>query len=381
MPIAGAIYNAGYWSASTEKPKAVILAKSLGIDPITSHFMQPPPMALLLAPLGWVETAAHGYLVWLLLSAVAVWSAAILSGRIYERCAGKRSWWTGGLLLLIAFVPTTSHAIYVANVSAFMAASIGLAMLSLDPNAPLPATGAAAIVFSTMVKYSGLLFLPIAIRMRVWRTLIWTALLTVAWTGATLLVMGIGPFREYFSAIVPTLGRPHDYADNVSLAGVMLRLLNRQPPLPAAVTVLTAIFQFGIFIGILLLLWAQDSAMTIDSIAAATAALVAWLLFFSPITWTHYLVYLYPIWGWMIWNGRRSKLHSIVTIVAIGIVVVSLSTEPPTRLDPYGVRYLLSLSLTFALGVESLSRTAKWRKPQWERVELKAAEQGGLASS
>ena len=356
-PIAGTIYNAGFPNASTETATAVAIAKARGIDPIEKHYMQPPQVALLLIPLGWTDTVAEGYFLWLLISAIAVWIGAVASGRLYERLAQQRSVWSGVLLLLIVFTPATSRAIAVGNVSTLMCAAIAIAILSLDPAQPSPASGAAAIVFSAVVKYAGLLFLPIALRLRAWRTLGWSGAVFLGWSAIALMIMGPGPFRHFLFTIAPTLTRSHEYSDNVSLAGVSLRMLHQLPPLPVWCASCSAIVQLICLAIVLVLLWLQTASMSMESIAAAAASLTSWMLIFSPITWTHYLVYLYPIWGWMIWNARRSRLHAIVTTVAIGIIVISLPTEPPARLDPYGVRYLISLSLTFALGMESLHRT------------------------
>ena len=38
---------------------------------------------------------------------------------------------------------------------------------------------------------------------------------------------------------------------------------------------------------------------------ASIAALVAWMMLFSPICWNHYIVYLFPFWGWLAWEMTR----------------------------------------------------------------------------
>jgi hypothetical protein len=40
---------------------------------------------------------------------------------------------------------------------------------------------------------------------------------------------------------------------------------------------------------------------------------------FSPICWEHYHAYLAPFWGWLIFEGLKSRVRMVTAILAIGL--------------------------------------------------------------
>src|SRR6185503_7468727 len=62
---------------------------------------------------------------------------------------------------------------------------------------------------------------------------------------------------------------------------------------------------------------------------AAAAALVAWLLLFSPIFWEHYHAYLAPLWGWVAFEATRSRAKMFV---AIAVILLAMYPRVPAPL-------------------------------------------------
>jgi hypothetical protein len=100
------------------------------------------------------------------------------------------------------------------------------------------------------------------------------------------------------------------------------------------------------------------------NVCAAVAALVAWLLAFSPCAWEHWPIWLAPVWGWMVWEAHQSAPRAVAAIVGLGLMYVPLSifTNPgffrsPMRLpEPWNSSQLAGVLLTMGLGAARLMR-------------------------
>jgi hypothetical protein len=354
LPIPRSIHNAGTWRDATAKPRAARIASEDGVDFIPYYFILPPPAAMLFWPMGYFDgRTAHR--LWLLASVLAGWATAVQAGIILQRCAGRPSRWVGLLTLLIAAMPAMRRAVLVANLTPMISATIGWAVLSLMSEEQ-PLGTAAAIVLGMMTKYASAMFLPIALAQRRWRTIGWTAAIFIAWLAMALAIMGRGPFVEFASAIAPTLGRSHEQADNICLAGVLLHALHGLPPLPAAILTPLAILRLLVLGAILLPMVRLEPKRMREpaAVGAAAISLLAWLLFFSPVAWSHYLIYLCPLWGWLACPTGKNQWQRIMAWIAIALVVLSPDQMPAPAIDPWGVHLLLSLGMMLGLGIGGL---------------------------
>jgi hypothetical protein len=276
---------------------------------------------------------------------------------ILQKCAGRRTRWAGLLTLLIACMPPMRRAIMVANLTPIIAAIIGWGILSLlDDEAQL--APAAAIVLGTLMKYAGAVLFPIALLQRRWRTVGWTAVLMVGWGVIAAVVMGFAPFTEFASVIAPTLGRSHEMSDNICLTGFLLHAIHRLPPLPAAISSVVSIARLLALAAILLpmIRLGRDRMRDPATVCAAAMALLAWLLFFSPVAWSHYLIYLCPLWGWLACPTEKNRLRIALAWIAMGMIVLSPDQMPAPAIDPWGFHLLLSLAIMLGLGITDLYR-------------------------
>ena len=372
-PVPGSIHNAGNILDSTQKPRADAITLAHGVDYVPYHFILPPPVALLFWPLGYFDgPTAHR--LWLLVSAFAGWAVAVQAGLILQRCAGRPTRWAGLLTLLIACMPPMRRAIMVANLTPMIAATIGWGILSLlDDGAQLGT--AAAIVLGTLMKYAGGVLFPIALLQRRWRTVGWTVVLVMGWCAVTAMVTGFAPFAEFATVIAPTLGRSHEMSDNICLTGFLLHALHRLPPLPAAINSAVSIARLLVLAAIILpmIRLGRDRMRDAATVCAAAMALLAWLLFFSPVAWSHYLIYLCPLWGWLACPTEKNRLRIALAWVAMGLIVLSPDQMPAPAIDPWGVHLLLSLAMMLGLAVSDLYRAVP-RKYSMRPRQSKAFE-------
>jgi hypothetical protein len=355
VPIPGSVHNAGSNEDSIAKPLANEIAASHGIDCVSFNFILPPPAALLFWPLGFCNGhIAHR--LWLLASVFAGWATAVQAGLILQRCAGRKTRWAGVIALIIAAMPAMRQAVLVANLTPFISASIGLAILSLmDERSEFES--AAMIVLGTVLKYAGAVLMPIALIQRRWRTIGWAAALSAGWCAITLCIMGTGPFIEFVTHIAPTLVRSHEMADNISLTGVLLHALHQLPPLPSQIMSVISIARLLVLAAILppMIRIGRDGMRQPAAVCAAAMSLLAWLLFFSPVAWSHYLIYLCPLWGWVACPTEKITWRTGVAWFAMTLVILSPDQMPsPPAFDTWGARLLVSLGLMLGLGISGL---------------------------
>jgi hypothetical protein len=89
------------------------------------------------------------------------------------------------------------------------------------------------------------------------------------------------------------------------------------------------------------------------NVFAAAMAMLTLLLMFSPIFWEHYPVYLCPLWGWLIWEGRRCPGRAVVGWLAIALTYVPFTAWMDLT-EPYNTHILPSAVLMCGLGVWKL---------------------------
>jgi hypothetical protein len=94
-------------------------------------------------------------------------------------------------------------------------------------------------------------------------------------------------------------------------------------------------------------------------VCAAATALLGWALLFSPIFWEHYVVYLCPLWGWLISQAGRSRAR--LTAVAAAIATVYFPLQALTRQfpEPLNSHVMIGVAVTWAIGLSRLFCRAK----------------------
>ena len=220
--------------------------------------------------------------------------------------------------MLIAMSPLTLDTLRILNVSPLISLMIGFAILGLlQKNAE---GGAVALVLGAASKYATVMLLPLYVAMRHWRALIVMAVLAAGITGASVAVMGTGPFRIFFHDMAPTFGRIHTDAWNRSLGALLMQVTHASGPLHGGLRWIVQAAQWICLLAILAVIFSRKPAdwQHPPTVLAGAAALLSWFLIFSPITWDHYFMYFMPLWGWLLWEARRHWLAAIAVAVVLG---------------------------------------------------------------
>lgn len=324
IPLADSPYNPGLRDDSDMRPVYQAYAERTGVGNDV-RFIQPPPDALLFSPLAGMAYQKDGrpgpaFWFWVMLSCSCAWGVAVLAGKFYELAAGEPSRASGVVTLLVGFSLLTYGTLRALNLEAPIALLLGLTTLELLRRDGI--NGASSLVLGAFLKYATLILLPLAIAMRRWRTIGWTALLIAGALGGSRLIMGSGPFREY-ARIFPLLARPYESDPNQSLIGFLLRVTHRIPPLPRGLSMGVQIAGGVTLIGLCLLIFRRFRIATRFSppaVFAAAASLIGWMLIFNPLVWNKYHLFMCPFWGWLVWEARQSKWRMVVVGLAIAVV-------------------------------------------------------------
>jgi hypothetical protein len=311
-----------------QKQELLDMAADHGIvDP--NPYLNPPWQVIAVLPLGWLTYAQAQWAV-VLVNIFCVWCVAVVAGRGFEICAGHRSWTAGFITLAVAVSPLAYRSIRVQNLSPAVALCIAMALWDL-----LGLTGRSGFVgglgmaWGALFKLATLALVPLAVALRKWRLLGWMAGLIVLGVMVCWQMAGAPTFHEFFANIAPSLGRSSINPGNKSLQGFLLRFTG-VAPLGHKTSLILQCVQALFLAAILWALlrprgiarqayWSQP-----PRIFAAAAALLAWLLIFSPLCWEHYFMYLVPLWGWLCWEATLSRPRCIAVILSLAAFWVPL---------------------------------------------------------
>lgn len=347
IPNPGSHNNAGMEGDSTMRPRYAEEAAKRDVGD-RQRFIQPPPVALLLMPLGYLHYN-RAFELWTLMLVGCGLGVALLAGKVYEILNGEKTKISGGITLLVACSPLMLHAIRVANMTVPVALVTGIAVVELVRRRE--AISSAAIVLGAVTKYTTIALLPLVLVMRRWKLLGWSVLFSAILFGGSFAVMKSEPFQIYRHEIAPTLARTHDISTNQSISGFVTRLMHRDV-LPRGVTVGILVVQG---ITLMLLLWLLLRKPVTDwqrpgQVFAAAMALLSFLLIFSPVFWEHYPVYLCPLWGWLVWEARRCWGTAVLAVIAIALTYVPWTAWMDLR-EPWNTHILPSAVIMFGVGV------------------------------
>ena len=351
-PKPGSVNNPGMPEDSIMRPRYAAERIKRNVDD-GPRFIQPPQMAFLLMPLGYLKYP-QAYAVWILLLMCCGWGVGYCGGKVYESLRKRPSIGAGLMMLLIVCSPLMLHAIRVANMSVMIGLLIGVATLGLVRQWNF--VSGWTILLGAASKYTPVVLLPLAVVMRRWITVLWVIIASTALLGATVAVCGTGPFHTYFREILPTLARVHGIDTNQSVWAFTSRLLGH-PILPVGVKLLILAAQAILVTLVLWLILRQPVTAWSDAghVYAAATTLLGTFLIFSPIFWEHYPVYFCPLWGWMLWESWQSKRWIKLPPVVVGIALIYV---PWTYLydwpEPYNTHMLFGTVLLMAPGIWKL---------------------------
>jgi hypothetical protein len=154
---------------------------------------------------------------------------------------------------------------------------------------------------------------------------------------------------------------------NISLQGMLLRITGAAP-LPAGLMWGLRIAQWATLLAVLALLARRPVAdwQRGPSAPAAAAALLAWLLIFSPLFWEHYHIYLAPLWGWLVWEAAQTRWRMALVIIALALAWTPLPVIGALRPlpEPVNSGMLFSAMLILGIAIDRLRRPAAPAAPQ-----------------
>jgi hypothetical protein len=366
IPVLGSLDNAGLSIHSYAKIRWRLLCLAYGVPDYT-HFILPPPAALLFIPFS-LFSYSQAFWIWTFILMGCTWGTAWVSGQLLRQLVRHPTRLEGILALLIVLSPMTARAIRIANVSPPIAFLIGVALLALlRPEQSL--RSAWTILLGATLKYATLVLTPIFVAMRRWQVLIWLAVSGALILLVTLFLAGFDPFIEFCRTIMPTLSRPSWFYGNQSLPGMLARIYGRpfNPMISLGLNVLR-LFTLEIVLYRILTIRPANWRDPIN-LMSATALLIGWLLVFSPIAWEHWPIFLCPIWGWMLWEAREPGLKRVVALSSLvlmylpaGILQVSgIATYPIVLPEPFNSSQLMGLALLMGL--------ACWRLTEQYRLQ------------
>ena len=317
IPKPRSLDNPGLRIHSDAKPKWKSLSKDLGTRDHT-HFMLPPPSALLFAPLAFFSYQ-EAFWFWTFFETACVWGVAILGARLLRYVFGRLSRWEGVLILLIAVSPMTARAIRIANVSPPIALALAVALLAAL-RGDQPARGAWALLLGATFKYATLVLAPLLLAMRRWRMFIYLSVFGLLAVAMTVAFAGLAPFVEFYQTILPTLSRPSMFRGNQSLPGFLARVFGR--PLTPVISIA---LNFARLFSLLMILWVMFKISPRQwrrpvNVLAGAGLLVSWLLVFSPIAWEHWPIFLCPVWGWLLWEVSQPGWRRVAALASLTLM-------------------------------------------------------------
>jgi hypothetical protein len=333
------------------KPKLLALAKGWNVD-LSMPYLQPAWNAIFFAPLTFLPyRLAHA--LWIAILILSTYGMTLFAAKTYRVCAPTESRMCGVAMLIVALSPLAYRTIRVGNVSAVVGLVIAFTTFEMARRDGV--RSALAIWIGGILKYATVMFLPLLILTKRWRTIAWVGAFGVVTILMAYMIAGPGPFRDY-TVIAQEIGKSIRYPGNQSLHGFLLRATH-QSPAPEWASVLLNGGQAVVGIGLLALIIRRRNELRTNPpiVFAAVVASVAWLMIFAPFFWDHYHIYFAPFWGWMLWEASQSMLKRVIAVAAISLAWVPL----PAALwfhwpEPFGSYMLWSVCLMLVLAVMRL---------------------------
>lgn len=322
VPIPSAAANPGNPGASTIKQAYATQAEKAGVLGDMWRYIQPPPTAVLMIPLSWFSYD-YAFVVFRTLLCVCCAIVAIYSSQFLVALRGRATGWEGGLSLVVAASPTTMSAIRSGNVSPIVAACVAISVYELAfRQRPW---GAASVVLGAILKYVTALLLPVAVLLRRWKTCWQSVAIAIILMAVTLPVTGLAPYSEYLFKLLPFFDKAEVFEANQALRSVLIRLSEN----PVQTHTLMMVFQAGRWLSLIALFVLIALAARKDNgprvAMAASASVLAWFLIFSPLSHGHYFLYLFALWGWVVFETGPSIIGRLASVAIIASMWIPLA--------------------------------------------------------
>ncbi len=306
IPLPGAVNNPGYKWASTMKPAYAAAAYASGVGD-DSRYIQPPPVAVALMGLSKLPFKI-AYPLWAGLMGFCLAGCMIIGVRLLRLCGDIPRWVQFVLVLLWVASPLGYRVLRTGQIGPFVALFVGATLEGVLTG--WGSSAALAAVFGGFAKgataaLAPLLILPDLYHRWQWRTVVWLVVFTGLAIGITLLASGTAVWHEYLRQIVPNLDRSDTWAGNQSLHGFLLRT-----HLATMTTDLRPV-RWVLGIGVVAAAFfarrrlgnkPDRRTLTISTLALAYLCISA-LLIGAPIAWEHYMIYFWPLWGWLMFEA------------------------------------------------------------------------------
>jgi len=312
----------------------------------TADYIYPPPLALLLAPLTRVVDYPTARWLWLALGAAFV----AVSVALVWRTSGLRARGVSALACaaLIGLWPSLVSALAAGTLSPMLLLAVAGAYASLRAGRPLVAGGLVALAGYSK-SFPALLAVYLLLRGR-WRACLGVAATGIALLTWTLLALGWEAHWRYLSGVVPAQRFWFGATSNVSLTGVVTRLLSENPfttPVAAAPVIAPA-----------------SIALAAAALLAATACAV-WRL---PADWeSESLGFGLAVTAMLLVSPINGNGNLILAIIPLTAAAARVQADWPR-----GLRWLLIASLLLALPVEfgELAPVRAWYLEQGAQVPV-----------
>jgi alpha-1,2-mannosyltransferase len=349
VPEPGATVNAGWPNASKPQPGYQQRAQEAGI-PDAFRFILPPPSALLFVPISLLPWTIAVW-VWSFFVALCCWGIALIAARLHREIVGRHSAIQGILVILIATAPVTARIIELGNTSSLVGLCAGGVVIGLHRERDSWAS--IGMLVGGLAKLATPILLPLLIALRRFRLIGWLLVMALSALALTLVLSGFEPLRVFLQEIAPTLTRSDARAQ-----GLRPLALSIFGYLPQKVNAAITVASWTAFALLCLAIWRSRRTLvgSVVHLSAGVAGLFSWLLLFSWFVWPHYLLYIFPFWGWLFWEG--SKRPSIAAVVVLVIVLSSVTplwieqfVSLPAMLESFMV---VPLSIVMALAFRRL---------------------------
>jgi len=270
------------------------------------HYAYPPPLALLLEPLAFLnyERASDA---WFTLMCFSYFGMGFYASRIFRSLQGGGTK-LEGFIAMLPMIPTflsstMSCTFEIGNVSPLLGFLITLFAYSWIQNRQI-LLGIGMIPL-LLFKGIGLTWCPLFFMRPVkFKTLLTLSLLTLLLNLSFILMAGVGPYQVFFTEIVPKA----NLSLGVGLQGLILTLLGVDPKrwIMALNILLLALLYLGYWRGTVRSRGKIGAVIPIATLAGTMAI----FCICNPIVWPHHYFVNYlqlPFAGWILWEANRAQ--------------------------------------------------------------------------
>lgn len=284
------------------------------------HFIYPPPLAVLLYPLGFIDykTASN---VWFMIMTISLFGIGYFATLIYRKLNHENSYAEGCILLSPVIITllgnNASTTLDLGNSTPILGFLITFVSYAWITNRQ------AAIAFGMipllLLKGVGLSWCPLLLIKPIkWRTIITLTLLTLIINGIAINYGGLSPYKIFFTEIIPK----SNIALGNGLQGLLLSFFG--------VNIKWLFSVFSLFLSAIIYwgLWRQsvthNSLLPNEMIIASISGTMCIFFLCNPVVWPHYyMIYIFlPFSGWILMERRQAL--GINKKIIDGVILTSI---------------------------------------------------------